>query len=63
MQSETLLPCPFCGRQAEIERYGDFRQSTVYRCTFCGCKLETSEERDYGRDWNTRANTGGTADG
>lgn len=50
-----LLPCPFCGSPAEIERYGDGRQSTIYQCTFCSCSLETGEEWDHGRDWNKRA--------
>jgi Lar family restriction alleviation protein len=49
-----LLPCPFCGGEAEIERYGDRRQSTIYACTMCGCRLETGEEWDHGADWNKR---------
>ena len=51
-----LLPCPFCGGEAEIKRYGDRRQSTIYACTMCGCKLETGEEWDHGADWNRRYN-------
>jgi Lar family restriction alleviation protein len=50
-----LLPCPFCGREAEIERIGDARRSTIYACTNCGCSLETGEEWDHGNDWNRRA--------
>jgi Lar family restriction alleviation protein len=50
-----LLPCPFCGSEAEIERYGDHRQSTIYACTNCGCRLETGEEWDHGCDWNRRS--------
>lgn len=49
-----LLPCPLCGREAEIERYGDRRKSTIYVCTNCGCSLETGEEWGHGRDWNKR---------
>ena len=49
-----LLPCPFCGGEAEIERYGTPSVSTIYRCTICGCSLETGEEWDHGRQWNTR---------
>ena len=49
-----LLPCPFCGEAAEIERQGDHRQSTIYACTMCGCRLETGEEWDHGRQWNAR---------
>lgn len=51
----NLLPCPFCGSDAEIERYGDHRQSTIYACTMCGCSLETGEEFNHGADWNRRA--------
>lgn len=47
-----LLPCPFCGSGAEIERYGDRRRSTIYRCTSCSCSLETGEEWGHGRQWN-----------
>lgn len=49
-----LLPCPFCGHEAEIERYGDIRQSTIYSCTCCGCRLETNETYDHGSQWNVR---------
>jgi predicted RNA-binding Zn-ribbon protein involved in translation (DUF1610 family) len=50
----TLLPCPFCGGEAEIERYGTGRYSTIYRCTECSCSLETGETFHHGRDWNRR---------
>jgi len=53
--SIELLSCPFCGHEAEIERVGTPRQSTIYRCTFCSCSLETGEEWEHGRDWNTRS--------
>lgn len=49
-----LLPCPFCGGDASIERYGNKRQSTIYSCDFCGCTLETGEEWNHGRQWNER---------
>lgn len=49
-----LLPCPFCGGEAEIERIGDRRQSTIYICTNCGCSLETGEEFNHGQQWNAR---------
>lgn len=51
----TLLPCPFCGGEAEIERHGNRRQSTIYACTECSCRLETGEEWNIGTDWNRRA--------
>ena len=50
----VLLPCPFCGGKAEMERVGTPRQSTVYRCTECSCSIETGEEWGYGYRWNTR---------
>ena len=50
-----LLPCPFCGGKAEINRFGNFLQSTQYECTDCGCLLETGEEFNHGTQWNTRA--------
>ncbi|MDP8251200.1 Lar family restriction alleviation protein [Pseudochrobactrum saccharolyticum] len=53
MTSE-LKPCPFCGGDAEIERYGCTRFSTAYHCQDCGCSLETSETFNHGREWNTR---------
>ena len=52
---EKLLPCPFCGSEAEFERIGYRRKSTIVTCTSCGCSLETGEEWNHGRQWNTRA--------
>lgn len=49
-----LLPCPFCGGEAEIERLGTSRSSTIYTCTDCGCSLETGEEWNHGSGWNQR---------
>jgi Lar family restriction alleviation protein len=54
--SIELLPCPFCGGEAEIERAGDHHRSTVYTCTYCGASLETGEEWNHGQMWNQRAN-------
>jgi Lar family restriction alleviation protein len=56
MTNNTLLPCPFCGGEAEITRYGTQKVSTVYDCTNCGCSLETGETTDFGKQWNTRKN-------
>lgn len=53
MASE-LKPCPFCGGKASIERKGDRSMSTIYSCDWCGCSLETGEEWDHGKAWNTR---------
>jgi len=51
---EPLKPCPFCDGEAEIERYGNARQSTIYACTECGCRLETGETFNFGVCWNRR---------
>lgn len=54
-----LLPCPFCGGQAEIKRKGTYRQSMVIGCTNCHGELESGDvvgltrPVDYG--WNKRA--------
>ncbi len=52
--SQKLLPCPFCGSDAEFERVGTPRQSTIVSCTSCAAMLESNEEWDHGRFWNTR---------
>lgn len=56
MEPVKLDPCPFCGGEAEVERFGTPRQSTIYSCTNCGCRLETGEEFNFGADWNQRYN-------
>lgn len=49
----ALLPCPFCGHDAEVEREGTGRQSCIVACTWCGCRLE-SNESGAGAAWNER---------
>lgn len=50
-----LLPCPFCGGDAEFERMGDRRQSCIVACTDCGCRHESSDEHENnGASWNSR---------
>jgi hypothetical protein len=51
---EALLPCPFCGGKAEIERNGSAKQSCIIACEDCGCRLETGEIWSMGQRWNTR---------
>jgi len=60
MSSEeiTLKPCPFCGEEAEIERYGTARVSTIVTCSGCGTSKECGEEFNHGRDWNDRTEAG-----
>ena len=55
MSTIELLPCPFCGASASIERIGNHRQSTIYSCDSCSCSLETGEEWGHGRMWNNQA--------
>lgn len=50
-----LLSCPFCGGEAEFERLGTPRQSTIVACTQCSCRHESGEEWDHGRAWNRRS--------
>jgi len=58
---DDLKPCPFCGGNANIERIGDSRVSTIVSCDECGCRLENGEEFNHGIGWNTRADTGALA--
>lgn len=53
-ETVELEPCPFCGHEAEFERKGTPRFSTIIVCTWCGARLETGEEWDHGRVWNRR---------
>lgn len=51
----TLLPCPFCGGEAEFVRRGTSRQSCIVNCTECGARHESADEGDSsGRTWNMR---------
>lgn len=52
--SKELLPCPFCGGEAEIEQQGTGRISTIYSCLDCGCRLETGETWQVPSQWNQR---------
>lgn len=54
--SKKLLPCPFCGGEAEIERMGTRRQSCQVACTNCGAHHEGPDEDEHSGDsWNRRA--------
>lgn len=50
-----LLPCPFCGGTASIERRGSVRQSNIVACDNCGCRVESGDAFDPTRSWNCRA--------
>ena len=63
MSDERLLPCPFCGGEAEVittkTRQG---QTSSVRCSKCSCKVtilkpayyEGDVEKDTVEAWNTR---------
>jgi Lar family restriction alleviation protein len=52
----VLLPCPFCGGEAEFERLGTGRQSCIVACVNCGARHESSDEDAHNGDsWNIRA--------
>lgn len=51
----TLLPCPFCGGDAEIKQTGTNRVSMIIGCTDCSCELETGETSiNEHSQWSTR---------
>lgn len=49
----SLKPCPFCGGEAEVERFGTARRSCIINCSQCHCSLE-SNENGAGYHWNQR---------
>lgn len=52
----VMLPCPFCGGDAEIKRMGTNRVSMIIGCVDCSCTLETGETSINERSqWNSRA--------
>jgi ssDNA-binding Zn-finger/Zn-ribbon topoisomerase 1 len=57
-KARELLPCPFCGREAEIKRRGTARQSMLIGCTNCHAELESGDvcglTKPENYDWNTR---------
>lgn len=54
MLENELLPCPFCGGEAEYERQGGWRQSEIVVCTDCGCRLEYNGSPELESNWNMR---------
>jgi len=52
--AEALLPCPFCGHDAEFEREGTGRQSCIVTCTDCGARHESGDTWNSGHSWNRR---------
>ena len=55
MSDLNLLPCPFCGGEAEYERIGTLRYSTIVVCTDCGARHESGDAGEIaGVSWNNR---------
>ena len=51
----NLLPCPFCGGEAEFECLGTSRCSSIVACQNCGCRVEANEVGEFNGDhWNRR---------
>ena len=59
MNEAKNLACPFCGKEAEIERPGTARASMIIACTNCGGRMESGDvvgltpPEQYA--WNVRA--------
>jgi Lar family restriction alleviation protein len=50
--TDQLLPCPFCGGEAEFRD----TSSTWVRCEDCGAEIQCQiEKKDAARLWNRRA--------
>lgn len=47
-----LLPCPFCGGEAEVARIWTPQQSKMTRCKECSCSIYTDDPAY--DSWNTR---------
>lgn len=59
MDKIELLPCPFCGGEAEIEemKRGILKPTTGYwiTCKLCGCHSRAGfDRRKAVEDWNRR---------
>lgn len=59
----TLLPCPFCGGEAEVTSNGRGQFTAGVRCrdvTGCGCRLHIAfrSRAEAIAAWNTRAELG-----
>lgn len=53
---EELLPCPFCGGDAEIESIPSFRNSNFVRCKICLSSIRGYDTKDKAvAAWNRRA--------
>ena len=49
-----LKNCPICNGEAEFERKGTTRYSTIVTCTDCGCTAEDGSTFNHEARWNTR---------
>lgn len=55
IREDGLLKCPFCNGDAAFGREGTSRQSCIINCSDCGCRLESNETWNSGKQWNERA--------
>lgn len=61
MSDPKLLPCPFCGGEAEFERTGTNLRSCIVACENCGGRHESSDvDERSGTSWNRRASLADT---
>lgn len=55
--TENLLPCPFCGGEAEMSINDDYTGSVFIACKICGISTDTyhpSDKSDAIAAWNRR---------
>ena len=56
MKNKELLPCPFCGGEAEIEKFYD-SGCWFLKCTGCFAQTNIMGTKEMAIDrWNTRTN-------
>lgn len=52
--SARLLPCPFCGGEADIDHDHTVEENHAYGCRRCGLWFDTFNSDDAIAEWNTR---------
>ena len=49
-----IMPCPFCGGEAEYDHAAQWDDGHVLACGYCGCELSAESKEDVIKAWNTR---------